>query len=68
MEEFRLKLFEVCNESKLPIEAIYFVVKDVFRDVQDAYKEYQAQRANALKNQVEEPTTEETETEKEGTN
>ena len=34
MEELKQKLIDLCNESKLPLEAIYFVTKDVWRDVE----------------------------------
>lgn len=33
MEELRLNLIKLCNESGLPLEAIVFVVRDVYRDV-----------------------------------
>lgn len=37
MEKLRLQLIEDCNKSGLSIEAIYFVLKDVYRDVYDVY-------------------------------
>lgn len=37
MEKLRLQLIEDCNKSGLSIEAIYFVLKDVYRDVCDIY-------------------------------
>jgi hypothetical protein len=42
MEEFKNNLIKVTNESNLPIEAIYFVVKDFYRDVESAMSEYKA--------------------------
>ena len=45
MEEFKSNLIKVTNESNLPIEAIYFVVKDFYRDVEDAFKQYKANAA-----------------------
>lgn len=42
MDEFKSNLIKVTNESNLPIEAIYFVVKDFYRDVEDAFKQYKA--------------------------
>lgn len=39
MEKFRNNLVQVINNAKLPIGEAYYVLKDVFRDVQDAYKE-----------------------------
>ena len=39
MEKFRNNLVQVINDAKLPIGEAYYVLKDIFRDVQDAYKE-----------------------------
>ena len=39
MEKFRTNLIQVINTAQLPIGEAYYVLKDVFRDVQDAYKE-----------------------------
>lgn len=41
MEELRLKLIEDINNSNLPLEAIVFVVRDVYRDAQETYQKYQ---------------------------
>ena len=38
MEELKQKLVDVCNESGLPLEAILFVTKDLWRDVEDALR------------------------------
>lgn len=35
MEELKQKLLDVCNSSGLPLEAILFVTKDLWRDVND---------------------------------
>ena len=46
MEELKQKIIDLCNESGLPLDAILFVTKDVWRDVEDtlrAYKESQKQ-------------------------
>jgi len=46
MEELKEKIINLCNESGLPLDAILFVTKDVWRDVEDtlrAYKEAQKQ-------------------------
>lgn len=40
MEELKQKLLQVVNESDLPLEAIYYVSKDFFRDVDGAYKDF----------------------------
>lgn len=39
MEEFRKALLEVINTEgvKLPLDAAYYVMKDVFRDLSDTY-------------------------------
>lgn len=39
MEELKQKLLQLVNSSNLPIEAIYYVVKDFYRDVDDAYQQ-----------------------------
>ena len=41
MEKLRLKLIEDINNSNLPLEAIVFVVRDVYRDAQETYQKYQ---------------------------
>jgi len=38
MEELKQKLIDVCNESGLPLEAILFVTKDLWRDVEDTLR------------------------------
>ena len=38
MEELKQKLLQVVNTSNLPLEAIYYIVKDLFRDVDDTYQ------------------------------
>ena len=40
MEELKQKLLEVCNQSGLPLEAILFVTKDLWRDVEDTLRAY----------------------------
>lgn len=47
MEELKQKLINVCNESNLPIEAIVFVVKDVWRDAEDTLRQYKAAQEQA---------------------
>lgn len=43
MEELRLKIIDLCNKSGLPLEAIVFVVRDVYRDVTATFDEVQKQ-------------------------
>ena len=53
MEELKQKLLNVCNESGLPLEAIVFVTKDLWRDAQDtllALKEKREEENNANAN------------------
>lgn len=38
MEELKQKLLDACNESNLPLEAILFVTKDLYRDVEDTLR------------------------------
>lgn len=37
MEELRETIVKIFNENNLPLEAKFYVFKDVFRDIQDAY-------------------------------
>ena len=50
MEELKQRLIQVCNESGLPLEAILYVTKDLWRDVEDTLRVAKAQQT-----QVEEP-------------
>lgn len=48
MLELKQKLLDICNQSGLPFEAIYFVIKDLWRDaevtMQNAKAEADAQQ------------------------
>lgn len=44
MEELKQKLLQAVNESGLPLDAIYYVSKDFFRDVDDTYKDFLQQK------------------------
>lgn len=56
MEELKKKLLDACNESGLPLEAILFVTKDLWRDVEDTYRRLkeQGQASPALEKEDEE--------------
>lgn len=54
MEELKKKLLDDCNSSGLPLEAIYYLVKDLFRDVSDTYERLLEQKAQQTKQEVEE--------------
>jgi hypothetical protein len=56
MEELKQQLIDICNASGLPLEAILFVTKDLWRDVEDTLRQA---RAEALKAQEEENKEEE---------
>lgn len=45
MEKLKNQLVDACNQSGLPLEAIFFVVKDFYRDITDFYVEAK-ERAN----------------------
>ena len=47
MEELKQKIINLCNESGLPLEAILFVTKDVWRDVEDTLRSYKAAQEQA---------------------
>ena len=53
MEELKQKLLEACNESGLPLEAILFVTKDLWRDVEDTLRAARAQQVAAAKEEKE---------------
>lgn len=55
MEELKQKLLQVVNTSNLSLEAIYYVTKDFFRDVDDAYQRVLRQeraKQEQLKNEM----------------
>ena len=59
MEQLRNNLFKLINEAgqSLPPEAIYYICKDFFREVQDEYRNYLsavAQAAQMKENKEEE--------------
>ena len=59
MEELKNKLLQAASEAKLPLEAIYYVSKDFFRDVEATYQNYlkqveAAKNAEALQQMVSE--------------
>lgn len=37
MEDLRNKLIDIINGCNLPIEGIYYIFKDVFRELSDQY-------------------------------
>ena len=41
MEELKQQIIDLCNKSGLPLEAILFVTKDVWRDVEDTLRRAQ---------------------------
>ena len=47
MEEFRTNLFYLINNSQLSIDAVYYVFKDVYRELDDTYKNYLRQKVAA---------------------
>lgn len=54
MEELKQKLLDACNQSGLPLEAILFVTKDLWRDVEDTLRAAkEAQAAAATKEEKE---------------
>ena len=51
MEELKQKLLDICNQSGLPLEAVVFVTKDLWRDAEDAFRQFK--EAQAIKNKEE---------------
>lgn len=52
MEELRLKIIELINNSNLTPEATLFVIKDIYRDVLDAYNQWLQVKDNPKPEQV----------------
>ena len=52
MEELRVNLINAINASGLPIEAVVFVVRDVYRDVNETFRKMteEAQKASSEEN------------------
>lgn len=44
MEELREQILDLCNNSQLPIDAIFYILKDIYRDARDTYSQYCEQR------------------------
>jgi len=55
MNELKQKLLQTCNESGLSLEAMIFVLKDLWRDAEDTLRNIQ----NGLLNQPQEEKQEE---------
>ena len=55
MEELRVNLINAINASGLPIEAVVFVVRDVYRDVNETFRKMteEAQKASSENNNKE---------------
>ena len=51
MEELKQKIINLCNESGLPLEALLFVTKDVWRDVEDTLRAAEKAQAAAAEKQ-----------------
>ena len=56
MEELKQQIINLCNASKLPLEALLFVTKDVWRDVEATL--HQMQKNEILKNEQQEENKE----------
>lgn len=44
MNELKDKLLQVCNDSGLPLEAVCYVVKDIWRDAEDTLRQLTLQK------------------------
>ena len=55
MEELRINLINAINASGLPIEAVVFVVRDVYRDVNETFRKMteEAKKASSENNNKE---------------
>ena len=52
MEELKQQIIDLCNESELPLEALLFVTKDVWRDVEDTLRKVKEQTARSQARQM----------------
>ena len=59
MEELRLNLINAINESGLSIEAAVFVVRDVYRDINETFRKMKEESEKLVKENLEESITEE---------
>lgn len=62
MEDYTIKLCndlcDVINSSQLPISVKYYVIKDIFNEVQVAFNMYREEVMKAMKEQVSEEVKE----------
>ena len=61
MEELRISLINAINESGLSIEAAVFVVRDVYRDINETFRRMKEESEKLVKENLEESITEEDE-------
>ena len=61
MEELKQQIIDLCNESNLPLEALLFVTKDVWRDVEDTLRKLKEQTAYSKAQALQEKDEEEKE-------
>ena len=54
MEELKQKLIDDCNASGLSLEAILFVTKDLWRDVEDTIRNFKKKEQEKNENKEEE--------------
>lgn len=59
MEELKQNLIKIINESRLSAEAVYYIVKDVYRDVEDCYFNYLKEKEQQKNNNLTENDKEE---------
>lgn len=58
MEELRKKIAQDVNESKLPLDCIYYLLKDLFRDIEMQYSSYIQQMESQKQQEQENKITE----------
>lgn len=54
MVELKNNIITLCNNSGLNIEAVLFVLKDLYRDAQDAYEMYEEKKKENENNEEKE--------------
>ena len=51
MDKLKKQLLQLVNNSELPLEAVYYVIKDLYRDVVEVYDKMLQEQEENLKNE-----------------
>lgn len=59
LTDIRTKVIEILNNSQLPIDAIYYIMKDIMREIELVYNEALIKENNKLKEEEQQKIEEE---------